>query len=100
MLTANQDVARQQGDSFTFVGHEMGEEAIFVELLSGSDAEKFNEYLKAKQLRDGNLDPPLASAPPLTESEVEPRYAVCTVQSGKKLNCKLRGPFSSTPLVR
>ena len=81
MLTADQDVERQQCGTFTFVGHEMGEGAIFVELLSGSDAEKFNEYLNAKgstsekhQRLDGDIDPPIATAPPLTESEVELRY--------------------------
>ena len=83
VLTADQDVERQQCGTFTFVGHEMGEGAIiFVELLSGSDAEKFNEYLNAKgntsekhQRLDGDIDPPIATAPPLTESEAELRYS-------------------------
>ena len=82
MLTADQDVERQQCGTFTFVGHEMGEGAIFVELLSGSDAEKFDEYLNAKgstsekhQRLDGDIDPPIATAPPLTASEVELRYS-------------------------
>ena len=82
VLTADQDVERQQCGTFTFVGHEMGEGAIFVELLSGSDAEKFNEYLNAKgstsekhQRLDEDIDPPIATAPPLTESEVELRYS-------------------------
>ena len=82
VLTADQDVERQQRDTFTFVGHEMGEEAIFVELLSGTDAEKFDEYLNAKhsksmenQQQDGNIVSLTASAPPFTELEVELRYA-------------------------
>ena len=83
MLTADQDVERQQCGTFTFVGHEMGEGAIiFVELLSGSDAEKFDEYLNAKhsksmenQQQDGNIVSLTASAPPFTELEVEQRNA-------------------------
>ena len=80
--TADHDVDRDQSEIFTFVSHEIEEEAIFLELLSGSVAEKFDDFLNSKraseenQQRDGkrHAPSPSASAPPFTEMEAELRY--------------------------
>ena len=82
--TADHDVDRDQSEIFTFVRHEIEEEAIFLELLSGSVAEKFDDFLNSKraseenQQRDGKRHAPSpsasASAPPFTEMEAELRY--------------------------
>ena len=87
--TADHDVDRDQSEIFTFVSHEIEEEAIFVELLSGSVAEKFDDFLNSKraseenQQRDGKRHAPSASAPPFTEMEAELRY-VQTLPPGEQ----------------
>ena len=79
MLTADHDSERHPSDIFTFVGHEIEEEAISDELLSGSIVERFDDFLNSKRSYLDVRPTPSASAPTLTDMdpEAELRY-VCT----------------------
>ena len=78
---ADHDVGRQQSEICTFVAHEIEGEAIVVELLSGSTAQRFEEFLNATRTSRANQQPegvrPAPSAPPLPEVESEHRYYKC-----------------------
>ena len=104
--TADHDVDRDQSEIFTFVSHEIEEEAIFVELLSGSVAEKFDDFLNSKraseenQRRDGKRHAPSASAPPFTEMEAELRYVQQTLPPARRAHATEHQSFFISVSIR